>query len=176
MVRNKPGRWLLTSGLGILSMLLGAFFCIETDHIAEQIHLYAGAALMLNGVIFSFLFFWRKEYYNAKSRTLQIGLLLIAAATVILCTPHDSKLVICIIWGIFSIVKAVLEIDHLVKERSMEMRVWVQAAFSLTELILGIILLLELTHGISHHVLFLGVSWIVDGIERQLEYWDDIDI
>ena len=121
-MRNKPGRWLLTSGLGILSMLLGAFFCIETDHIAEQIHLYAGAALMLNGVMFSFLFFWRKEYYNAKSRTLQIGLLLIAAATVILCTPHDSKLVICIIWGIFSIVKAVLEIDHLVKERHFACR------------------------------------------------------
>ena len=175
-MRSKPGRWLATSGLGILSMLLGAFFCWQTEHIAEHIHLYAGAALVLNGIVFAFLFFWRKEYYNSKSRTLQIGLLLIAAGTVILCTPHDSKLVICIIWGIFSIVKAVLEIDHLVKERSYEMRVWVQAAFSLTELVLGIILLLELTHGISHHVLLLGVSWVVDGIELQLEYWDDIDI
>ena len=175
-MKTKPGRWLLTSGLGILSMLLGAFFCWQADHMAERIHLYAGAALMVNGVTFTFLFFWRKEYYNLKSRTLQIGLILIAAATVILCTPHDSKLVICIIWGIFSIVKAVLEIDHLVKERSLAMRVWMQAAFSVTELVLGIILLLELTHGISHHVLFLGVSWVVDGIERQLEYWDDIDI
>lgn len=176
MIKHKPGRWLATSGLGFLSMLLGMFFCWQADHITEWIHIYAGIALVLNGVVFTVLFFFRKEYYNAQSRTLQIGLVLIAAGTVILCTPHDSKLMICIIWGIFSIIKAVLEIDHLVKERSMEMRVWVQAAFSLTELILGIILLLELTHGISHHVLFLGISWIVDGIERQLEYWDDIDI
>ena len=173
---NKPGRWLVTVGLGSLSILMGVVFCWNSERIAESIHLYIGAALILNGIALSFLFFWRREYYKPQSRMLRIGLLLTSAGIVVSCSHHYSQFVICIVWGIISIVKSSWEIDHLVKERSLRLRVWIQAAFSLTELVLGIILLLELTGGIRHHVLFLGISWIADGTERLLEFWDNIDV
>ena len=99
-----------------------------------------------------------------------IGVMLIALSFLTVLSPH-SPVFVCVLWGILSIVKAAFGIDKCVKLRMKGGRCAYKFLFDFIELTLGIVLLLELTDALGHHILFLGAALTVYGLEYLLRFW-----
>lgn len=150
----------------LLFIALGAAACVFSDSIATSFHYYAGSVVGFVGIIIIFIYFKRKEYTEPYNNHFIIGAVNVVIAILIIAVPDRSMKFICVIWGAWSVLKAIFELNRLLQLKFNEnKRILIKSIFAILELVLGVVLLLELTNALGHHIILLGMSFITGGMK-----------
>lgn len=152
--------------LALIMLLLGVVTIVFSHHISKYLHWVVGSILWLSAILLFFIYFHYKEFVDSKNGEYMLAWFLIVIGVLVVSVPSRSIIAISVAWGIWSIIKSVRELNEeiqLIRERK---KVFFKTLFSLFELVMGTILLMELTdEAIGHHVIILGVSFISHGIK-----------
>ena len=163
MFKSKNTTFILFHIWATLSVLAGALLVAFAPHLDDFFHIIIGSTLCL---LSSVSLFWGISHGNCKCHedfTVTKNSILLAIGIIILASPH-SQLITCVIWGIYSIFKSANELQSIVHAFYLRKYRILRLSLTIAEMALGILLLLELTDGIGHHIVFLGVTFIVQGI------------
>ena len=161
---QKPVLLLL---LAIAGLAAGLTLILLGGRLIDVFHYIVGAFSFASAVVSFISAYLLRDKPNYR---VAIGVMLIALSFLTVLSPH-SPVFVCVLWGILSIVKAAFGIDKCVKLRMKGGRCAYKFLFDFIELTLGIVLLLELTDALGHHILFLGAALTVYGLEYLLRFW-----
>ena len=154
---QKPVLLLL---LAIAGLAAGLTLILLGGRLIDVFHYIVGAFSFASAVVSFISAYLLRDKPNYR---VAIGVMLIALSFLTVLSPH-SPVFVCVLWGILSIVKAAFGIDKCVKLRMKGGRCAYKFLFDFIELTLGIVLLLELTDALGHHILFLGAALTVYGL------------
>ena len=161
---QKPVLLLL---LAIAGLAAGLTLILLGGRRIDVFHYIVGAFFFAAAVVSFISAYLLRDKPNYR---VAIGVMLIALSFLTVLSPH-SPVFVCVLWGILSIVKAACGIDKCVKLRMKGGRCAYKFLFDFIELTLGIVLLLELTDALGHHILFLGAALTVYRLEYLLRFW-----
>ncbi len=151
--------------LGTILILTGAFMLAFSSAIASYINVVLGVILFLIGGFMSFGFFSRKKYQNSKDYTFVIALFLASAGVFSIATPERSTIIVGVLWGLMSVSKGVFGINSQIGRKVNGEKILIPLLSSVIELVMGLILLIELSQeAISHHVILLSLTLMADGL------------
>lgn len=153
--------------LAIAGLAAGLTLILLGGRLIDVFHYIVGAFSFASAVVSFISAYLLRDKPNYR---VAIGVMLIALSFLTVLSPH-SPVFVCVLWGILSIVKAAFGIDKCVKLRMKGGRCAYKFLFDFIELTLGIVLLLELTDALGHHILFLGAALTVYGLEYLLRFW-----
>ena len=155
----------------LLFLAIGILACVFSHRILHLFHYLVSGLLFFTGGVELYLYFSWKNYLDPQNPQFKIGVLTLVAAILIFLVPERSLVFICVVWGSLSILKAVNEWNRLIQQKLQGERIFLPAFVSLVELVLGIILILELTNAIGHHIVWLGISIINMGVNSLLSFF-----
>ncbi len=147
----------------ILSILGGIALVSFSQYLDSYFHYILGAVLILMSLASFIFYFVMKEYTNSSNYRLIKCIIIFAIGLLISASPR-SPIFVCVIWGAFSILKSAFEFHDIVQAFHHKEYQIVRLFLAIIEFVLGIILLLELTDALGHHIMFLGISFIIHGI------------
>lgn len=163
MFKSKNTTYLLLHIWATLSIFSGALLVVFSSHLDDFFHIIIGITLC---ALSSFSLFVGISHGNCKKdsdSTVTKNSVLLAIGVIILASPH-SQLITCVIWGVYSIFKSAAELQSIVHAFYLRKYRILRLSLTIAEMVLGILLLLELTDGIGHHIVFLGITFVVQGI------------
>ena len=161
--------------LAALYIVFGLISCFYAEPLAHIFHYIIGVMVGLSGILGLFVYFTKKCYLDKENKDFIENVLNIVVAILIIAAPATSAIFICVVWGISSILKSILELNHLIQEKLLGRRILWKSVFCCIELGLGIVLLLELTNAVGHHILLLGISMVSIGLRNFFAYDKEID-
>lgn len=154
----------------VLYLFIGAFALIHNNSyfIGES---YFISAMIIVSIVPLILVYVTHEYYKDSFK---IPYLVIIIAGIIIgmlfaLTNSITLVAMLITWGIFDIVKAAYEIfdaSFEIKENKFEI---MEIAAGIGEIVFGVLLIIHLHHGISHHLIYMGVSFIFIAIKYTID-------
>lgn len=165
MIRTQKPLFLFL--LAVAGIAAGVTLAILGERLTDVFHYVVGGFSFALGIVSFLSAYFMREKPNYRVAT---GVILLALGFLTVLSPH-SPVFVCVLWGILSVVKAAFGIDKCVKLRMKGGHCAVRFLFDFAELMLGILLLLELTDALGHHILFLGVALTVYGLEYLLRFW-----
>lgn len=164
--RRAKGVRALDIVVALLMIILGAVTIFFSKSISHYLHWIVGVILWGISLMLFVLYFHYKEYVNPRNGEYMLAWFLLVAGILIVSVPSRSIVVISVIWGLWSIVKSVRELNEQIQLKRQHKRILFKTLISLFELVMGTILLMELTdEAIGHHVVILGISFISHGIQ-----------
>lgn len=105
-----------------------------------------------------------KQYNNEKSKKFIFGAIHIAFGIIAIALDSEYINFLCLMLGVYGIIDASYKIDKEIKNYSKWLSIF-RICVSLIDFTLGIILILELSNAIGHHMMFLGISLIIEGLQ-----------
>lgn len=167
MIPIKTQKPILLLLLAVAGIAAGVTLVLLGDRLTEVFHYVVGGFSFALGIV-SFISAYLLR--NQPNYRVAMGVVLIALGFLTVLSPH-SPVFVCVLWGVLSVIKAAFGIDKCVKMKMKGGHCAVRFLFDFAELALGILLLLELTDALGHHILFLGVALTVYGLEYLLRFW-----
>lgn len=152
--------------LAVCMLVLGCVACLFSHEIAESLHYIIGGLMLAAGMLLCIRYFLHKEYLDSGNVQFVLGLIGLVLGVLIVSVPARSLVFISVVWGAWSVVKAIHELNELVQKRLQGEPIFFKTIFSIAELVLGTVLLMELTEAIGHHVILLGCSFISHGLRN----------
>ena len=165
MQRESSGK-VTDKMLGGIFILLGLMTCIFANRMVSVFHYIVGGVILITGSVRLFCYFHSHAYEDPANNHFIVGMVDIVIGILIVAVPGRSMIFICLVWGVWSVVKAILTMNRLIQQRLQGYHVTVKVIIAMIELVLGITLMLELTNAIGHHILLLGLTFIVGGIKQ----------
>ncbi|MCR5332455.1 MAG: hypothetical protein K6E11_00285 [Bacilli bacterium] len=153
-----------------LYLFIGIFALVHnnTSFIGEK---YFIAGMITASILPLIAVYITHEYYR-NSFKIPYLIIIIAGITIgaLFALSNSIDLVAMLItWGIFDIVKASYEIfdaSFEIKENKFEI---MEIVAGIGEIAFGILLIIHLHHGISHHLIYMGVSFIFIAIKYTID-------
>lgn len=146
-----------------LSMLVGILLVVCADRLWDVFHYIMGGALCVIALCSLAIGIADGCYRNDRDRTVLKQTLLLALGVLVLASPH-SPLFVCVVWGAYSIVKSAMEFQSIAHSFSLRQFRFLRLGLTVAELVMGILLLLELTDALGHHITFLGGTFLIQGL------------
>lgn len=151
--------------LGIILILASIAMLIFSSSIALYINVMLGVILVIMGAFLGYGYFRLGKYRNRNDYSFIISMLFITAGVFAIATPERSFRMIGILWGLLSVFKGIWGINSQVGRKLDGERILLPLCSSLLELVMGLILLIELSsEAMSHHVILLAVTLFADGL------------
>lgn len=149
---------------GIIYILIGLALIIFCHQIAPAIPYIFGALLVLNGILRAIKYFAYKTYRTPDSTDLILAGILLAIGIVFICFPERGLEIFALFWGIHAIVSGVQCLHRLLYYASHKQKWLVYLGEGIIEFVLGVMLLIEFSEGITTHLIILGVYFILVGV------------
>ncbi len=165
MSRLEKLEWLMA----VAFLILGVGAVCFSSEVATYIHIIIGVTLMGSGLFLGSKYFFRKLYSDPTNIYFVMGMLAIVLGILTVSVPGRSLVAISVIWGAWSVLKAIHELNQLVQVRLHGGHVILKALSSVVELVFGMVLLMELTEAIGHHVIILGISFLSHGVRMIID-------
>ena len=152
----------------IISLLmcgLGIFLIVNPDLFMKVLGDFAGAALIVFGIIKLVGYFSKDLYRLAFQYDLAFGLLMIAVGILVILEPNNVLDTICIAIGISTLMDALLKVQISIDAKTFGIRQWwLILCMALLAAVVGILLIFRTTQSVRVLEVFLGISLIADGI------------
>ena len=149
-----------------VAVLLLVFFLMEFDLTTN----FLIAVIILTGIpsIVQYILF--KQYKSIKRiGNIVWSSLLILTCIVLLCIPDLSISTVCIVWGVFDIVRGLNEVYIIFFDGKFEAHEIPFFILALMDIVLGIILIIKLGDGLNVHLIAATISVFVNAIYRLIE-------
>ena len=119
-----------------------------------------GAIILIAG--FAKLMVYLAVYLKKNPRSVLIigAIAFIVLGFIFIFSGYDYSL-LCFAWGIVDIVLGVVEIFTSAFELKEDKMQWAEIAIAAGGLVFGILLCIELGHGLAGHIIYLGISLIL---------------
>ena len=119
-----------------------------------------GTRLLVAGFVELFVYASHYSFKNPSNMFIIAGGIKVAFGFVFLFTSRDIDS-LCFAWGIADIIIACTEIFIICREIKHHPMKAFEIAVAIGDLIFGIILCVKLSHGLTGHLIFLGISLII---------------
>ena len=153
----------------ILDWVGFALFLAEGAAVLSLKFLYPNNEVKILGAIILIAGFAKLAVYllvylkhNPRSVILISAIAFIVLGFIFTFSGYDYEL-LCFGWGIVDIVLGVVEIFTSAFEVKEDKMQWFEMAIALGGMIFGILLCIELAHGLNAHIIYLGISLILLG-------------
>ena len=160
----KVAKW----GAIIISLLLcvlGIFFIAEPDSSIGLFGTFAGASMIVFGVIKIVGYLSKDLYRLAFQYDLAFGLLMIIVGIMVIMEPDNVLDTICIAIGIASLMDGLIKIQISIDAKAFGIpRWWLILAMALLNAVIGILLIFRPSASARIMVIFLGISLLANGI------------
>jgi len=158
----------------ILHIIFGILVIIFAHDSFEKSHIYIGSVLIFTSVPSILIYFLGGRYHNKYKMPYNFFALFgIIAGIAFIISETISIGVMCLVWGIYDIIRSAYEIfdaAHELKENKLEI---IEIICAVAELAFGIILCIKLEDGIYIHLIVMGLSLILVGIKHFLDFLND---
>lgn len=116
-------------------------------------------------------FTWKFATRRRSIQSLVAAILSVALGIFFIIGHNIDTKVLCIIWGIASVVFSVAKIATGVMNLSYQPLInGVKIILSITEVVFSILLIIQQQHAIQHHMLFLGIALLVEAVTLFVEF------
>lgn len=116
-------------------------------------------------------FTWKFATRRRSIQSLAAAILSVALGIFFIIGHNIDTKVLCIIWGIASVVFSVAKIATGVMNLSYQPLInGVKIILSITEVVFSILLIIQQQHAIQHHMLFLGIALLVEAVTLFVEF------
>ncbi len=152
--------------IALMMIALGMVTIIFYHHISVYLHLVVGALLIIFATVIFYRYFHLKEFSNPANGDFMVACIMIVISVLVMSVPKRSILAISVIWGLWSVLKGVKELNEDIQFKLQGRKIFWKVALTLFEIVMGTILLMELTSdAIGHHVIVLGISFLSHGLK-----------
>ncbi len=141
---------------GIIYLIIGIVCIIFHSQLTTAIPYIFGSLLLLTGLLRITKYFVCKKYKSADCSDLILAGIFIAIGIVFICYPERGREIFALFWGIFAIVSGIQCLHRVLYYASRKEKWAVYLGEGIVEFILGILLLIEFSEGISTHLIILG--------------------
>lgn len=127
---------------------------------------YLGLLVILSSVVHILLYFIQEGYKNKdKMFYLILGLIGLSLGIVFLCNRTATIDEICFYWGILDIIRGSEELAHAIPDIKNNKLEIVEVVIALGDIVLGILLCVKGEAGITAHLVYLGVAFLLTAIK-----------
>lgn len=157
--------------VAIVHILMGIFVVIFSHDSFEKDHVYIGLIILFSSIPSILIYFLGGRYKNPYKIPYNFFALYgIIAGLVFIFKEDISMTTMCVMWGVYDIVRSLYEIfdaSREFKENKLEI---VEIICAVAELVFGIILCIKLDDGIYIHLIVMGISLILVGVKHLLDF------
>ncbi|MGN0906340.1 MAG: DUF308 domain-containing protein [Bullifex sp.] len=152
---------------GFLLMLCSVVMLCFRSAITSYINIVLGIILIIMGLFVSFGYFHFRKYNNTNDHSFIIALILVSSGVFSIATPARSFIIIGILWGLISVLKGIFGINSQIGRMIKGEKFLFSLLSSALELVMGLILLIELSNeAMSHHVILLSFTLFAEGLSH----------
>lgn len=172
-VMGKLIRKILTVILLIFYLGVGIFTIAFASEGGDNLQTakYLGLLVLLSSIVHIILYFIHEGYKNKdKMFYLILGLIGLSLGIVFMVNKNATVEEICLYWGILDVVRGSVEMAHSIPEVKENKLQILEVAISLGDIILGILLCINRGSGITAHLIYLGIAFIVTAIKIVVDY------
>lgn len=156
----------------ITSYFMAAFgiCCVAfTEHIYRILPLALGITMIIQGIFETWIGWKTEEYKEKETKLTSNGIIFLALGSAILCNYANADFMIGAIWGVLSLVKGSEELNQVLYRRIHKAPYRSKLIHCCVELLLGLILLIDPSASIKHHVFLLGIEIFVVSLQNLQE-------
>ena len=141
----------LTSGITVL--LLRQF--------AEEYNrILLGTTLIVAGAVKFIIYFLNKGYKNPKNITIITSIIMISLGVIFFVSEKEIEM-LCFGWGVIEIVLGLIEVYIDILEIKEDRIAIFEMVVNVATIVFGVLLCINLSNGLSVHLIFLGISLIL---------------
>ena len=174
-MNKKNKSFLLTLIIvSIFHIIMGTLVIIFAKDSFEKNNIFIGSILIASSVPSILIYFLGGRYHNRfKIPYNFFAMFGIAAGIAFIVNSEIAIATLCIIWGVYDIVRSCYEIfDASMEVRENKLEI-VEIVCALAELAFGILLCIHLEEGIYIHLVVMGISLILVGVKHGLDLIND---
>lgn len=153
----------------ITSYIMTAFgICcvVFTEHIYRILPFALGITMLIQGIFETWIGWKTKEYEERETKLTSNGIVFFTLGSVILCNYSNADFIIGAIWGVLSLVKGSEELNQVLYHKIHKAPYLSKLIHCCIELLLGLILLIDPSASIKHHVFLLGIEVFVVSLQN----------
>jgi len=163
-------RKILFISLIIFYLVIGITTIVFSMMPREKNANFCGTIVLITSIIHVLLYFIEGGYKNnEKSFYLVLGIVGVALGIVILANATLTITQICFYWGILEIIRGALETKQSILDLKFNKLEVVSLLIAIGNIVLGILLCIKLDHGLTAHLIYLGISFIFAAVKFVLD-------
>ncbi len=150
-------------GSGI-AVLIARYFAAEYDKF------FLGTTLMITGGAKLVIYFLNKGYHNPRNITIITALIMISLG-ILFFAGNQSIEMLCFGWGVTEIVLGMIEVYIDILEIREDKIAALEMVVNFSTIVFGVLLCINLSEGLTTHIIFLGISLILLSIISALKLY-----
>lgn len=146
--------------LAFLLGIQGGLCIVFTEHIYRVLPFLLGITMVALGGVEAWIRVKTEEFRNTETKITANGIVFVLLGFIIVCNFNRADFIIGAIWGVIGLTKGTESLNLAISGIARRMRFVSNLIHCIVELLLGIVLLLDPSSKLSHHVFFLGIELI----------------
>lgn len=146
--------------------VFGICCVVFTEHIYRILPVALGITMIVQGIFETWIGWKTEEYKEKETKLTSNGIVFLILGSVILCNYSNADFIIGAIWGVLSLVKGSEKLNQVLYRRIHKAPYRSKLIHCCIELLLGLILLIDPSASIKHHVFLLGIEVFVVSMQN----------